>query len=325
MKALVTGASGFIGSHLVRALLEKKYEVSCLVMEKEDLKWIEGLDIKLIYGDVTDKKSLYGATEGSEYIYHLAGVLSSKNPADYYNVNYSGTRNLVEACLESPAGLRRFIFSSSVAASGPSGKGRILTEDDKCNPVTDYGRSKMMAEEYLRSVGDRLPFTIVRLAMIYGPRNIGGFYSLFQVMKKGLNPSIGGGETNVCFVGDVANGMMLASEKETARGKTYFLGEERIYSWDEISKSIAAAVGKHPLTIRIPFFLLYLAAPVFELYAKIAGTDPVINRRRLSDMKHRFWRCDMGRMSKDLGFEIRFPLAEGIRLTARWYEEQGLL
>ncbi|NIO49756.1 MAG: NAD-dependent epimerase/dehydratase family protein [Candidatus Aminicenantes bacterium] len=169
-KVLVTGVGGFIGSHLAESLIKRGYEIVGLLAPEEDSPWIRNLDATFIYGDITDKDSLNKTVEGITYIYHLAALLGGSHCEKIYQTNFEGTKNLVNVCLELGIKLKRFLFVSSVAAMGPARKKEIFDEGVLRKPISDYGRSKLLAEQFLSSIKTRLPITIVRLPLVYGPR-----------------------------------------------------------------------------------------------------------------------------------------------------------
>jgi nucleoside-diphosphate-sugar epimerase len=325
-KVMVTGVGGFIGSHLAEALIKKGYEVVGLLAPEEDSPWIKNIDAAFIYGDITDKGSLYKAVEGITYIYHLASLLGGSQGEKIYQTNFEGTKNLVDVCLDLGIKLKRFLFVSSVAAMGPAQEKEIFDEEVRCKPVSDYGRSKLLAEQSLNSIKTRLPITIVRLPLVYGPRTFWGLFYLYKAINKGIRIDIGQAETNVGFVTDIVNGMILASESPIAAGKTYHLGEDKTYSLNELMNIIEKALGKKRGRLKIPYSLLNLTALLFELYAKITGTKPVIQKQVITDyFKYRYWRMDMSKAKREFGFKAKVPFETGAKITADWYKKEGFI
>ena len=325
-KVLVTGAGGFIGSHLVEALLEKGYEVVCLLKPGEDIRWIKDLDVTLKYGDITDKESLYEPVKGVSYIYHLAASLGGGDkPAHIYEINFDGSRNLLEVCRESNLKLKRFLFASSTAAAGDTGDSGVFDEEKSANPKTDYGKSKLMAENYLREKGENIPYTIIRFPLVYGPRSLGGLYTIFKMVNSGFQLLIGKIHTNVGFVKDIVNGVILAAESPAAVGQTYFLGEDRVYSSREIVRHIIDVLGKKTVKIRIPYFIVYTMAFLIETFSNLTGKHPLIRRHSVSAYLNSNWRFSMKKARKELKFETRYALPEGLKITADWYKEEGII
>ncbi|MGQ9616929.1 MAG: NAD-dependent epimerase/dehydratase family protein, partial [Spirochaetota bacterium] len=321
---LVTGAAGFIGSHVVDLLLEEGHKVVCFVMDGENLRWLEGKDVIIVRGDCTDKVSIYSALDGNiDYIFHLAAVMRAKEPHTYFDVNYGGTKNLVESCIEKKLNLKRFVYTSSVAAAGPSGTSGRLRESDPCRPVNDYGRSKVSTENLLKEHGSIIPFTILRPSLVYGPRNRKTNFSYFQLVSWGVKPLIGEGFTNVIYVKDLARYLVLAAKSDRAAGQTYFVGEEKIYSYRELADTIASIMGKRTITLRVPMFALFFAGAVLGFLGRVTRTSPLFDLRRYSDIKYRYWMYDTSKIVKDLGYSPEYRLEDGIRETIEWYRTEG--
>jgi nucleoside-diphosphate-sugar epimerase len=326
-KVLVTGASGFIGNHLVRELEKNNNEVICLIPPGENISGLKGLKANIIYGDLTRKQSLMEAVKaaaGIDYVFHLAGQLGGNDNDLFYRVNFEGTKNLIEVCREQKVKLERFLFISSTAAVGPSGKHNIYNEETVCRPVSHYGKSKLMAEQYLGSLNGVFPFTIVRLPLVYGPGSHGGLYIFFKLLNKRLSLSVGSGQTNLSYVDDVVEGMIKAAQSPVTIGKTYILGENHIYSMEQIRDIIIKTIGKRPVKIFIPFALLYVVAIFFELAAWATRSRPALTRNELvSYLKYRYWRFDTGKAARDWGFQPRVSLEQGIRTTFKWYKQHN--
>ncbi len=322
MNVFVTGAAGFIGSHLVEALVSAGHDVTALVRPGENSARIAGLAVRLVEGDVTDIRSLPDEAKEAEIVYHLAAVLGGQDPRLYYDVNFGGTRNLLEVCRAHRGKMKRFLLVSSIAAAGPCRREELLTEDSPCHPVSDYGRSKLMAENFLKTSGHGIPFTIVRLPLVYGPRSDGGLLSYFKMASKGICVRPGNGFTSVGFVRDIVEGIILAAESPKAAGRSYFLGDGA-YSWEEIIRYVSAAVGKKTLRLVIPYPSLYLIAPWAELFGGIARRPPLISFHNIFYLKHRYWRCRTDRARSEIGFMPRVPFPKGLAITYAWYKANG--
>ena len=321
-KVLVTGAAGFIGSHLVEALIKKDYDVIGLITENDDTRWIKNSEAVFIVGDITDQSSLYQAISDVSYIYHLAAVLGDPKHENYYRINCDGTKNLVKVCFDSRLKLKRFLFSSSIAVMGPSGE-KNLNEESPCNPVNDYSQSKLLAEKFLDSNKDHLPITVVRLPLVYGPRSFGGLFPLFKIFNKGIRFNFPSAEINLGFVKDIVNGMILAAESPASLGKTYLLGENKIYTSNMIFDLIEKALKKKTIKFKIPFSLLKFIFQILELYAKINGKPALIRSRNLNNYAKKRWRIDVSRAEREFGFKTEVSFEQGAKITADWYREEG--
>ncbi len=204
-RVLVTGGTGLVGSHLVELLLRKGHAVTCLVRDPERLRWLGGMDVDLVQGDCSQPGSLVPAVRGASIVFHLAGLTKAIHARDYYRVNHLGTRNILEACARHNPGIEKFVLVSSHAAAGPSRDGRPVKETDVPGPVSDYGRSKLLAEEEALRYKNELPVVILRPSAVYGPRDA-DMYELFRWAARGLTLEIRGGERyfNLCYVEDLA-------------------------------------------------------------------------------------------------------------------------
>ncbi|MBU4306922.1 MAG: NAD-dependent epimerase/dehydratase family protein [Candidatus Aminicenantes bacterium] len=323
-RALVTGAGGFIGSHVVEQLVDRGYEVVCLMKYGENPRWIRDLPVRLVEGDLLDHDSLRRATAGVPLVIHLAGRLGGwANAAMIDEVNISGTRSLFEAFRDYGRNQRRFLFVSSLAAVGGTPPAGIYDESHEAAPISDYGWSKLRAERYL--LDQDIPATVVRLPLVYGPRGFRGMYPLFKLAARGLQLSIGKTSSIVGFVEDIARGIIQAAENATAAGEVYFLGEDRIYNSKEICAAVGAAGGRRTVKIHVPYPLLYSSAFLMEMTAKLSKKNPLLWRRTLTEYLHRHYRFSTNKARRDFGFANRVPLAAGVRLTADWYRRHGHL
>lgn len=326
LKALVTGGTGFIGSHLVDALVQRGMQVRCLVRKTSDLKWLQGLPVEWVTGDCCDKASLNEAVKGVDQVFHLAGVTKAVREETYSQVNAYGTENLVHACLENNPRLQKFIYLSSQAAAGPSRNGCKKKETDPCEPVSPYGRSKRMGEELALAHSTDLPLVILRPPVVYGPRET-DVYTYIRLLSKGIHPCLMGQDQhfNLCYVQDVVEAILLASEMTESRGEIYFLSDGIDYDVEEIGKAFVQAMEVTPHRIPIPRWVLYGMASVSEIFSKFSGKPPLINRGKVEEMVQRNWACDISKAQTVLCFKPRVPLAQGARLTVGWYRREGWL
>lgn len=326
MKALVTGATGFIGSHLVDLLLETKYSVRCLVRTTSDLKWLAALPVELVYGDLFSDDALREAVSGVDIVYHSAGLTKAKTKEEYYRGNATGTRNILEAVIQHNRTLKRFVHISSQAAVGPSPSKVPIDESTPAHPLTTYGKSKWKAEEECLARLDRLPITIVRPPAVYGPRDR-DIFEFFNTMNKGLQPMVGMNEKYVSLihVRDLVRGFVMAGESAAAAGKTYFISSKDVYGWKEIGEVTRTVLNRKAIRFRIPEFGVFAIAGVAEFLALFSAKPALINFEKARDMVQDYWTCDPSNARKDFGFVQEISLAEGIAGTVAWYKDAGWL
>jgi nucleoside-diphosphate-sugar epimerase len=323
---LVTGATGFIGSHLVDALLQRGDQVRCLLRRTSDLKWLRGLPVEPIQGECNDKSSLAEAVKGVDQVFHLAGVTKAVVEKTYFEVNALGTENLIHACLEYNPHLQKFIYLSSQAAAGPCQNGDKKRESDRCEPVSPYGQSKQMGEELALAHAQDLPLLILRPSAVYGPRDR-DFYAFFKLISKGIKPCLHGEvqRISLCYVQDVIQAILLAARVQTRSGEIFFISDGYDYPMEEILDIIAQTMGTTALRIRIPKQLIFGVAFFSEYFSRIFRRPSLINKSKAKEIVQKDWTCDITKAKTILGFQPQFQISEGARLTFHWCKEQKWL
>jgi nucleoside-diphosphate-sugar epimerase len=321
---LVTGGTGFVGSHLVESLLQRGCTVTCLVRDPARLRWLSGLKVRLVQGDCSLPGSLVSAVKDVSIVFHAAGLTKARRAREYYEVNQLGTRNILEACAGNNPDISKFILVSSLAAAGPSGDGTPVKDTDSPRPVSDYGKSKLLAEEEAMRYQDRFPVVILRPSAVYGPRDA-DMFELFRWAARGLWVELAGGDRfiNPCFVKDLVSALLLAAEKRTASGSIYFVAEDRPYSWSEFREALLSSGGVKARTIKIPYWAAYLMGRASEFGSVFTSRPALTNRQKVREAVQRYWTCDLTKIESELGFRAAFPLEKGLRLTWEWYRKQG--
>jgi len=326
MRVFLTGATGFIGSFLAEALLAEGYEVHCLVRTSSNLRWLADLDVECHYGSLFDRDSLRSGLEETDYVIHAAGLTKAPCAEEYIKGNFEGTKNLIEVLLQTARPIKRFVLLSSQAAVGPSPTMEPVDEKSAPHPLTDYGQSKLMAEQFALQHKKELPITVVRPPAVYGPRDKDVLH-LFKTIKKGIIPQFAGKASylSIIFVKDLVQGILKAMTLKKAAGKIYFLANPKPYSLEEVARITLKILGKKGLRINFPSFVMDAAAIFSEGLGHLTGKPAVLNRQKALEMKQRFWICSPKRAKNDLNFETKTGLEEGIRSTLLWYNEQGWL
>ncbi|RJQ50943.1 MAG: NAD-dependent epimerase/dehydratase family protein [Nitrospiraceae bacterium] len=318
MKALVTGATGFIGSHLAEALLKRGYEVSCLVRKTSNPAWLDALDVKRVGGDCSDKSSLLDCVKGQDYVFHLAGLTKAVCKERFYSINAKGTANLIEAVAENNPGIKRFVYLSSLSAFGPQTGGRLPKEDEIPHPVSDYGKSKLEGENAVFRHAGRIPATVLRPSVVYGPRDR-EFFWFFRIIERGLIPYWGDGHTSLIYVDDLVNAIILAACSNGAAGKTYFISDGELHSNAEIIKEIASSLDVKAVRIRLPKSFLRIIGYFSDRISKMVGKNTIVNRDKIKEIMYPEWVCDISKARSEFCFKPGVDMKKGIKWTADWY------
>jgi dihydroflavonol-4-reductase len=324
VKALVTGASGFVGSHLVERLLREGVEVVCPVRATSQLTWLEGLDAERCIADLGDINALAQAMKGMDYVFHVAGLLRAQSPEAYAAVNVEGTRHVVRAVEQAGAELRRFVYVGSLAAAGPSLTGEPLTEQDEPHPTSDYGASKLAGERVALEAGSWLPVAAVRPPAVYGPRDRSMLSLFAPAQRYHLAPIIGSPSKRLTMVhvDDLVDCVWRAAITDAARGQTYFVGSGT-HTWLEVVGALEAALRRRLWRVRIPAVVAKLIGEFGELKWWLTGKPQVVGRRKVRDLLQPNWTCSWAKAGRELGYEPGVPLEEGMRQTAEWYADHG--
>jgi nucleoside-diphosphate-sugar epimerase len=316
-RVLLTGATGFVGSHIAGAFVEAGYEVLCGVRASSDMRWISDLPIERVSLDLKGgAEGLPRAVENADLVVHAAGITRARRVEDYHSVNAEGTRRLAVAAFE--AGVRRFVLISSLAARGPDDP----TKDD--HPESAYGRSKLEAEAYLRSLGGRMEAVVLRPAAVYGPRDT-DLLPLFKMANRGWLPLPSGANLlQPVYATDVARAALAAVREPLGFGP-FPVAENRLYTWKEVIAGLEKALGRTVRTVRLPAAAFTLAGRSAEWAARPFSAVPVFDERRGRDLAVHTWTCDISATEKALGWRAEVALSEGLERSARWYGQAGWL
>lgn len=323
MRALVTGATGFIGSHLVDVLLARGHEVVALVRDATRLKGRSDPKLAVAIGDLTRPDSIASAARGTDVVFHLAAALRARSDADYEAVNAEGTRAVLDAARAT--GVQRIVYVSSLAAGGPSFEGRPLTGDDPPRPISSYGRTKLAGETLIRNAPDAPPWIILRPPPVYGPRDRDLFVVL-RTINRGLLPILGSGTQLIpmVHVADLALATALAGEADI-ENRVYYITDRSHYTFRDVLEAMARALGKNPLRVRVPLWAIRAGGAVGQALYDWTGRPMVLNNDKVRELEAPGWLCDSEPAFRDLGFRPRYDLESGLAHTVAWYRAEGWL
>ncbi len=324
--SVVTGANGFVGSHIVDYLLEQGHHVKCIVRKTSNLRWLKGKEVEIIDCGLSDKNQLKNVLKQVDFLFHIAGVVKSKKKEGYFKGNVETTKNLLEVVSEINPNISRIIITSSLTASGPSLNNNPRTEDMQDHPITTYGKSKLEQEKIAKAYMNRLPITIVRPPAIYGERDT-EIYLFFKTFQKGLMTLIGFNkkQLSIIHVSDLVRGIYKAAISEKANGKTYFISSEKLYDWDQIGNITESALGKKAVRIKIPHAIVYAIAGVAQFFALFSSKAATFNLEKARDFVQPAWTCSPKKAMEDFGFHQEVSLSDGIKRTINWYRENNWL
>ena len=321
--AVVTGASGFVGSHIVDELLRQGARVRAVVRGTSSRRWLEGKGIELADARLDDAGALARALEGADWIVHAAGLTSARNAAEYHEANVIGTERVLRAA--DGASVRRFLYVSSQAAAGPSLTGLPVNEEQHPHPVSVYGESKLRGEQLVRMAADRLPITVIRPPAVYGPRDA-AILKAFLAGKRHIEPVLRKrGRFSIVHAADLAAAVHAALTKEEAVGHIFFACEPDVTDYAELGAAVREALGTWTMRVEIPHGALVALATIAEAWGKASGRPPLLTREKLREISAGDWICSSRKIRERLGWTPRIGLFDGMRSTAEWYREVGWL
>lgn len=335
MRILITGASGFIGGFLVKEALNRGYEVWAGIRKNSDRSNLQDERIRFIdlrYEDsqalTTQLREVVEQHGSFDFALHNAGLTKTLNKDNFYRVNTLYTKNLVEALHASGHTLKKFLLMSSLSSYG---KGDEVTFqpirlDDPQNPDTAYGKSKLEAENYIRSQ-HYFPYVILRPTGVYGPGEKDYFMEIKSV-QSGVDFAAGSVPQRITFiyVKDLARVAFLALENETIRNKHYFVADGDVHTDESFAKMIQEILKKkRVLRGRIPLPIVHLACICSEAIGKLLGKSMTLNTDKYIILKQRNWICDVTKLQDDLGFIPEYPLRKGLEEAIEWYKKEGWL
>ncbi len=331
MKILITGASGFIGSFIVEEALKRGFETWAAIRKSSSREWLQDKRIRFIELNISSKSQLVEQLRGKDfdYVVHAAGVTKCLHKQDFHRINTEGTKNLAEAILEVGMPLKRFVFISSLSIFGAIKEQQPyeeIRESDTPQPNTEYGRSKLAAEQYLETLCTRLPYIILRPTGVYGPREK-DYFIMAKSIQQHSDFSVGYQRQDITFVyvKDVVQAVFLALD-HGENGRKYFLSDGQVYQSTTFSDLIHEELGR-PWWIRItaPVWVLRIVTFFGEYVGRVTGKVTALNNDKYNILKQRNWRCDIQPAIDELDYQPQYPLEQGVKETVRWYKENGWL
>ena len=325
---LMTGASGFVGTETLRALLQRGLEVRALVRASSRTDALQAMGVPVVIGDLASGEGLREALGDVEVVLHAAGGGYARSTACFYRNNLETTRSLADAICANPGTIRHVIFLSSVSAGGPARDAQVPDEADWRRPVSHYGKSKAAAEDVLADAARRCGFalSVVRPPAIYGPGDT-RLLPLFRAIARGLAPLPASARaTSLLHVVDCAEALATLCALEAPEPfSCYGLSDGHVYPWPQVIGAIGAAVGTRPRRVPLPTALLYGAALASEGLGRLRGEAVLMTRDKVRDMRQAYWLCSPAALAAASGWAPTRALDEGMRETAASYRAAGWL
>ncbi|MFH1160724.1 MAG: NAD(P)-dependent oxidoreductase [bacterium] len=330
---LITGASGFIGSHLVEEGLKRGYSVFAAIRKTSSRRYLQDPRIQFLELDLSSPVQLSEELSRCksigirfDYIVHNAGTTRARRKDEYRRVNYLFTTFLVKTLQELTLVPGKFLLMSSLAAYGPGDPVSMepVSEEKEPAPIDSYGRSKLEAERFLQSLPG-FPYLILCPTGVYGPREK-DYYQFFRTVQKGFEPYIGTTKQRISFifVKDLARLVFVALES-TITGKTWVVSDGEAYTSGDFSAIVKTALQRKTFSFVLPLPVVRSFAVILELLYTPLGKIPLLNREKVAILGSANWQCDPSVIFRDLGFSPDYTLRKGVEETVIWYRQQGWL
>jgi dihydroflavonol-4-reductase len=323
---LITGANGFIGSHLVDSLLSLDCNVHCLIRKSSNLRWIQSSKVQLHYVDLADPDFKIPTLPSIDFVFHCAGLTKAKNREKYFDINSRVCTTLYEQCVAYKDSIKGIVHLSSLAAAGPGKDGQLVDEATALNPITFYGQSKKAGEEVALKYSASLPIKVIRPPVVYGPREE-NLYTFFKLVKKGWGLQIGRSpkKLSLIYVADLVQAMVSVCDPHSSQKKIYFVTDGETYSWHEVAKAAADKMNVSMKALKIPEIILTPIAIFFEALAMFSTKPALFDRQRMIDIRQSCWTASPENFFRDFNFVPQFNLRTGLAHTLDWYVKQKWL
>jgi dihydroflavonol-4-reductase len=316
--ALITGATGFVGGHLVRLLAASGWHIRALVRGTSDTRLLRDAGAELVTGSLDDTDALTRGADGADTVFHLAALTVGRGEAPFVRANTVGTRNVVRGALDAARRPRRLVYLSSYAACGPARGERPRAAGETPEPLTAYGRTKLQGEAAVHDAERAgMETVILRAPPVYGPGDR-ALLPYFRLVKRRLAPAPAGPElrTHMVYVEDLAAAIQRAAD---APPGTYAVAEPVEHRWSAVVAAMAGALGTRPVRVPLPPAAVRAAGVVAGWFGGLG----VFNREKAEEMLAPAWLCDLTGLDALLPPGTATPLAAGVQRTARWYREHG--
>jgi len=327
MKVLLTGANGFVGSHVLDSLRARGITTAVLLRPASNKHLIEAhlphLEVRT--GSIGDPQSLRAALQDITHVIHCAGCTRALRVSEFHQINHVGTRHVVAAVNQQKGRIQRLIHISSLAAGGPATSDKPARESDPPNPISEYGKSKLAGEQEVQGACE-VEHVILRPPAVYGPRDA-AFLPLFKAVRAHILPRFGSGRLalSLVFVKDLAEAVVACLTHPAVSGKTFYVSSPEVTNAPELASEIAVQMKAWTLPLPLPAAALWLLCCLREAVSRLTGQPGMLGWQKYAELRAPGWVCDPGRLRQELGFVCAATLKNGITTTLAWYRQQGWL
>lgn len=325
-KIVLTGANGFLGSHLVDRLLKEDVEIHCIVRKSSNLQWLKGKNIQIHTCGLTDIEALKNIFQNVDYIFHLAGTVAALNYEDYLYGNVEITKNILEAALFHQGSVKKIVVTSSLAVGGPCTKDNPIDETGEFSAVALYGKAKVEQEKMCQKYMDRLPITIARPSIISGTREV-ELFEYIKAVNLGVVPLVGFQDKYVSIINvkDLVEAFYQMAISDKTTGEAYYLSSEEIITWRALAELIAKKLNKKPIYLKLPHSFIHLAGSLAGFIGKLKGKASTFDAEKAKEGVQQAWICKVDKAKKDFGFKQTVSIKEGVEEAIDWYLENKWL
>lgn len=338
LKALITGANGFVGSHLTTYLATRGYEVTALILKGTDISLLSQLhpslqNVTVVEGNILDPVSLRALIEPVDYIFHLAGVIRGYTQQDYDRINLVGTQNILQMCCEINPEIKRVVIVSSMAATSTGTLENPACEDEQGLPAPRdfYGVSKFKLEQFAQSCFDKIPISIVRPCPVVGPGDMVSL-GLYKMVKSGFKISYPGKKRFLNFIDveDLVHSIYLCSIRENAVGETFHIAGDSVTTWEDLQELIGYLIFNRKygslISLTFPDFLFHVVAIVMEaLYKILKKPAPFFNKSKAQSASALSNVCSAEKAKRLLGWRPNHNYISMVKRAGNWFKNRGMI
>lgn len=328
MNILITGATGFIGSHIFDELIKKGHRVKCLIRENSNTRWLDNKNIEIIKSDFVNYDLIKSKLEDIDIVIHVAGIIAALNYHEFYKVNAEGTKLLLNSVAKYSKQFKKIIYISSQTVGGPAKDlNSPISEDDPPNPLTSYAKSKFQAEQFIINSDYGVKYSILRPSAVFGERDP-GIVQIFQMVKKGFAPLMGLDKKylNLIYGKDLAIATVNCIENAQSDNQIYYIAGQEKLNWDFLMDEIKIAVNNpRAIKLKVPNPIVLSVGYINEKISQITNQPQIFNYDKAIDFTRKYWICNTDKARNEINLKTDSNISDLLKMTANWYKKNGWL